>query len=60
MRIWDPESGLEKLRLQGHGNYVYSIDLSPDGKTLASGSGDFSVRLWSTRSMRALWKEAEE
>ncbi len=37
----------EKNRLAAHKYGVHSISFSPDGKTLASGSGDRTVKLWS-------------
>ncbi len=32
--------------LRGHERWVLSLAISPDGKTLASGSGDQTLRLW--------------
>ncbi|MGX1956016.1 WD40 repeat domain-containing protein [Streptomyces anulatus] len=34
--------------LTGHEGWVESVAFSPDGKTLATGSRDSHVRLWST------------
>src|SRR5438046_3054764 len=32
--------------MEGHTNAVFSMAVSPDGKTLVSGSGDHTVLLW--------------
>lgn len=42
----DCERGKERGRLKGHTGAVYALEFSPNGKTLASGSYDFSVKLW--------------
>jgi WD40 repeat protein len=38
----------------GHVDDVYSVVFSPDGKLLASGSGDRTVRLWDTATGKSL------
>jgi WD40 repeat protein len=50
VRIWDVTTGLELLTIKEHIEEVRSIAFSPDGKTLASGSLDGAVKLWSAAS----------
>jgi WD40 repeat protein len=39
-------SGTSIRKLQGHQDWIYSLAVSRDGKTIASGSWDGDVRLW--------------
>jgi WD40 repeat protein len=58
IRLWDPATGKELRRLQGHTAAVLSLALAPGGKRLASGSADGTVRFWDLatagREMRVL------
>ncbi|KAF5826465.1 hypothetical protein DUNSADRAFT_3025 [Dunaliella salina] len=48
IRVWDWKRWDSKCvaTLQGHGAAVYSVAVSPDGKRLASGSFDKTIKLW--------------
>ncbi|HLQ46708.1 MAG TPA: WD40 repeat domain-containing protein, partial [Planctomycetaceae bacterium] len=44
--VCDPASGKLQCKLEGHTAPVYAFAWSRDGKTLATGSDDTTVRLW--------------
>lgn len=42
--VWDLETGKVKSMLKGHSGHVFCIAVSPDGKTIVSGSYDKTIR----------------
>jgi WD40 repeat protein len=52
--IWDSDTGklLTPTPIKAHASvtYIRSLDFSPDGKTLVSGSSDHTTKLWNTET----------
>jgi WD40 repeat protein len=55
-KLWDVASGKELRTLIGHGSTVSSVAWSVDGKTLASGSFDNTIILWSAATDDEVWE----
>lgn len=45
-RIWDCETQTPICTMKGHHNWVLCVSWSPDGKLIATGSMDNTIRLW--------------
>jgi len=54
VRVFDAGNGNLLATLSDHGDWVYCVAVSPDGATVASGSADGTVKLWSTADWRLL------
>jgi WD40 repeat protein len=52
--LWDVATGHELKTFKGHSNIVFSVAFSPDGKTLASGSVDNTIKIWEVSSGQEL------
>ncbi|MEQ1860633.1 MAG: c-type cytochrome domain-containing protein [Chthoniobacteraceae bacterium] len=46
IKIWNVADGRLLRVIDGHRDTIYALALSPDGKTLASGSYDQQIKLW--------------
>jgi len=48
--LWNETRGDNVVTFRGHGNVITSVAISPDGKTVLSGSQDGTVRMWDLAS----------
>lgn len=56
VKIWNIETGTLVNELEGHTDTILSITYSPDGRYIASGSRDGTVRLWCALTGKELKK----
>jgi WD40 repeat protein len=52
VKVWSMRTGRLVRTLEGHGGVVGAADWSPDGKLLATDSGDPAVQIWRTDTWR--------
>jgi hypothetical protein len=46
IRLWEPATGAERLRLPGHADGTTALAFAPDGRTLISGGTDATALVW--------------
>lgn len=54
LTVWDAESGEELLTLPGHAKPILRIAYSTDGRRIASGGRDGTVRIWDVSTGREI------
>lgn len=54
VRKWDTKTGACLAVMEGHQNDVESLDISPDGKWIATASWDGTMKIWSAQEGRLL------
>lgn len=52
VKVWEVQSGDLRTTLFSHGSWVVSLVFSSDGKTIASGSLDKTVKLWDVSGLK--------
>ncbi len=55
VRVWEARGQTLHRVWQAHNGMVWSLAFSPDGRTLATGSHDGSIKVWDLESGALLW-----
>ncbi len=57
-KIWDPTTGelILQFQVDGHGEFVHQVAISPDGQTVATAGSNGSAALWSVKDRRVTFQ----
>ena len=50
LKVWDAQTGAERLTLTGHTQAVNGCAVSPDGRTIVSASDDQTLKVWDAQT----------
>ncbi len=50
VRVWETQTGRERLCMKGHTDAVFGVAFSPDGSRIVSGSRGNGVRVWDAQT----------
>ena len=53
LRLWDTSTWDEVISVQAHDTRINAVDISPDGKYLATAADDGNIKIWETNT----WQE---
>lgn len=53
VQLWDLASGSQRRRLKGHDDAIFSVAIAADGRRVAAGSADKTVRIWTVDQPRS-------
>lgn len=51
--LWDLNPPAVRARISAHTHYIWALAFSPDGRTIATGSGDETLQLWDVETASA-------
>jgi len=55
VRLWNHDDPNEKIQpLKAHSGAAWSVAFSPDGRTLATGGDDATIKLWNLASLQQI------
>ncbi|WP_163664561.1 NB-ARC domain-containing protein [Adonisia turfae] len=54
IQLWQIKNWQHIATFKGHINWIWSLAFSPNGKYLASGSGDATIRIWDINQQKCL------